>query len=211
MIYPIRYFGDPILRQVARPVAKFGPALDELAQNMIETMYDANGLGLAAPQIGLSLRLFVALETEPVPNGGDEEMDSDTLSPEEKRELWGVTAVHVLANPEISRRSGVQTGQDGCLSVPGLYIDALERDESITLQYQDLTGRQRTLNASGRFAHVLQHEHDHLEGILFFDRLPTAERREFMATHRAELAEIQRDAKALLRSLKRSVDTAGGR
>lgn len=211
MIYPIRYFGDPILRQVARPVTKFGPALDEFAQNMVETMYDANGLGLAAPQVGRSLRLFVALETEPVPNGGGEEMDSDTLSPEEKRELWGVTAVHVLANPEITRRSGVQTGQDGCLSVPGLYIDALERDESITLQYQDLTGRQRTLNASGRFAHVLQHEHDHLEGILFFDRLPTAERREFMATHRAELAEIQRDAKALLRSLKRPVGTASGR
>ena len=210
MIHPIRYYGDPVLRQAAKPVTSFDPELGELVKDMFETMYDANGIGLAAPQIGIPMRLFVALELGPPPENEDESEDLDDLTPEQKRSRWGVVGEHAMVNPDICHREGLQTGQDGCLSVPGLYIDELERDARITVRYQDLEGGERQLEAEGRFAHVLQHELDHLDGILFFDRLPAEERRAFMSQHRAELAEIQREAKALLKSLRQSKRTPVG-
>ena len=97
MIYPIRYYGDPVLRKVARPVTSFDDELEALSQDMLETMYDANGVGLAAPQIGLSKRLFVALQIEPLEDEEqDEAEDLAALSPEEKRKRWGVVAEHVM-------------------------------------------------------------------------------------------------------------------
>lgn len=200
MIYPIRYFGDPVLRRRAGKVTRFGAALDTLVASMLETMYDANGVGLAAPQIGLSRRLFVALETGPTDD--DEEGDEgDTI--EDKRRRWGVIAEHAMVNPRIVERSGSRHGQDGCLSLPGLFVEALERSERVRIRYQDTEGAWHERDAEGHFAHVLQHELDHLDGVLFFDRLPPAEREAFLANHRSEMAEFQREAKRLLKAVRR--------
>ncbi len=215
MIHPIRYFGDPVLRRRASPVTRFDAALEELAADMIETMYDANGVGLAAPQIGVPKRLFVALELEPAPADDDEfegepgaSADDEPApadeTPDEMRRRLGVVAEHVMINPVLVLREGVQYGQDGCLSVPGLYVEALRRDLRVHVRYQDVRGAWHELDADGHFAHVIQHEHDHLEGVLFFDHLDDDERRAFLEEHRSELADIQRQAKALLKELRRS-------
>ena len=202
MIYPIRYYGDPVLRKVARSVTSFDEELKALSQDMLETMYDANGVGLAAPQIGLSKRLFVALQIEPLEDEQDEADDLATLSPEEKRKRWGVVAEHVMVNPEITARSGEQFAQDGCLSVPGLFVSEMRRDDKVSVRFRDVTGEPRELDAEGHFAHVIQHELDHLNGVLFFDRLPEEARRLFMNEHRKELAALQREAKAMLKQFK---------
>lgn len=200
MILPIRYYGDPVLRKVARPVRHFDERLKVLAQDMLETMYDASGVGLAAPQVGVSERLFIALELKP-PSAETDAGPSgpEPKSAEEKKRQWGVVAEHIMVNPVITARSGEQFGQDGCLSLPGLSVPRLRRDLRVTVTYQDLDGRPQELSAEGHFAHVIQHELDHLDGILFFDRLPPAEKRAFLDEHRQALAELQREAKAFLK------------
>ena len=215
MIHPIRYFGDPVLRRRASPVTRFDDALERLAADMIETMYDANGVGLAAPQIGVSKRLFIALELAPdeppdegVPVDDVPTDDDDVPVPEDEtleamRQRLGVVAEHVMVNPAFTVRDGVQYGQDGCLSVPGLYVEAMRRDLHVRVRYQDVAGAWHELDADGHFAHVLQHEYDHLEGVLFFDRLADDERRVFLEEHRTELADMQRQAKALIKELRR--------
>jgi peptide deformylase len=203
VIYQVRLYGDPVLRKVATPVTVFDNRLKQLAEDLIETMYHYNGIGLAAPQIGISKRMFVACEFDQKlreDSKNDDETPPETL--EEKRERWGVIREHVMINPKISKREGEQEGADGCLSVPGLVIDDMKRDESLHVKYQDVEGNHHELTATGRFAHVIQHEYDHLEGILFFDRLPKAEKEKFMDEHREDLAEMQREAKAFLRELK---------
>jgi peptide deformylase len=203
VIYPVRYYGDPVLRKVATPITEFGDDLKALASDMMETMYEYNGVGLAAPQIGIAKRLFVALELGPVESDeADDEPEPEDLTAEEKRQRWGVIKEHVMVNPEILERDGIQYGQDGCLSLPGLYVERMQRDRSVTVRYQDTDGHVHTLHAEGHFAHVIQHEYDHLEGVLFFDRLPDAERQAFMEAHRQAFAEFQREARALLKRLK---------
>ena len=214
MIHPIRYFGDPVLRRRALPVTRFDDALARLADDMIETMYDAAGVGLAAPQIGVPKRLFVALQLEPeveedevgeeLASGDEAEPVPEDETPEQMRRRLGVLAEHVMVNPAFLLREGVQHGQDGCLSVPGVYVDALQRDLRVRVRYQDVEGAWHETDAEGHFAHVLQHEYDHLEGVLFFDRLEGAERQAFLEEHRAALADIQRQAKALLKELRAS-------
>ncbi|MBW7916652.1 MAG: peptide deformylase [Trueperaceae bacterium] len=202
MIHPIRLFGDPVLRRRAATVTDFDDDLAALAADMLETMYAAEGVGLAAPQIGVSRRLFVALQL-PTPEDGDDD---------EAR--WEARTEHVLVNPTITHRSGVQLGRDGCLSIPGLTALDVPRDLRVTVAYQDLRGEPRALTAEGYFAHVLQHEHDHLEGVLYFDHLPEPRRRAFLEEHRAELADMQRQAKALLRDRRAEppgTATASGR
>lgn len=185
MILPIRYYGDPVLRQPARPVKSFDGDLARLAKDMIETMHDDNGVGLAAPQVGVPLRMFVASEYR-----YDEEGDPELL------------ADHVLVNPKIVEREGSQLVQEGCLSIPGIYVDDMERDARVKLRYQDLNGDEREVETRGHLAQILQHETDHLDGVLFFDRLPRSKRDAFLEEHRAELAQIQRRAKALLKELR---------
>lgn len=220
MIHPIRYYGDPVLRRRALPVTRFDDALARLADDMIETMYDATGVGLAAPQIGVSKRLFVALQLEPDAEEGeagevgevaeelagsdDEDRIPEDETPEQMRRRLGVIAEHVMVNPTFVVREGVQHGQDGCLSVPGVYVDALRRDLRVRVRYQDVGGGWHETDAEGHFAHVLQHEYDHLEGVLFFDRLEGDERQAFLEEHRGALADIQRQAKALLKELRAS-------
>ncbi|HET8984230.1 MAG TPA: peptide deformylase [Trueperaceae bacterium] len=225
MIYPIRYYGDPILRRRASPVTTFDAALERLAADMIETMYAADGIGLAAPQIGIAQRMFVALEVaaneedeqetagqlaEPddaarAEQGGSADDDvadgyEQPETTEEKRRAWGVVKEHVIINPVMVSRSGRQFGRDGCLSLPGLIVEEVPRAQSVVLEYQDLSGNKQKLTAAGYFAHVLQHEFDHLEGVLFFDHLPPARRDLFLEENRTQLAEWQRDARARLKS-----------
>ena len=223
MIHPIRLYGDPVLRRSAAAVDRFDDDLARLADDMIETMHDANGVGLAGPQIGVSKRIFVAAELAPpsprdvrsfdaqaphpdtaeVPlegPGGEHADDDGDDGPE-------VLAVHVMVNPDIVERRGVQIAPDGCLSVPGLWVEEMERDAEVRVRFHDLAGAVHERDVAGHFAHVVQHELDHLDGILYFDRLPGDARRAFLEAHRTELAELQRRAKAHLRAL-RVADTA---
>ncbi|WP_243030802.1 peptide deformylase [Thermus altitudinis] len=188
MIYPIRLYGDPVLRKRARPVQDFG-GLKKLAEDMLETMFAARGVGLAAPQIGLSERLFVAVEYADEPEGEERPL----------RDL--VRRIYVVANPVITHREGQVEGLEGCLSLPGLYAEEVPRAERIRVVYQDEEGQERTLELEGYMARVFQHEVDHLEGILFFERLPKAKREAFLQEHRAELARMQKEARALLKEL----------
>lgn len=223
MIHPIRLYGDPVLRRTAVPVERFDEDLRRLAVDMIETMHDAHGVGLAAPQIGVSKRVFVAVElAEPVGDeddgfsgqasrseadgardtdgeGTDGEEDDAGASDDDAPE---VLAVHVMVNPEIVGRVGLQVAPDGCLSVPGLWIEEMERDAEVVVRYQDVDGAEHNRLARGHFAHVIQHELDHLDGVLYFDRLGADARRAFLETHRSELADLQRRAKALLKELR---------
>ncbi len=203
MIYKVRLYGDPVLKKVATPITVFDTKLKQLANDLVETMYHYNGIGLAAPQVGISKRIFIACEFDQQlreESKKDEENPPETI--EEKRKSWGVIKEHVMVNPKVSKREGEQEGADGCLSVPGLLIEDMKRDESLHVKYQDLEGNHHELDATGRFAHVIQHEYDHLEGKLFFERLPKAEKEAFIEEHREELLEMQREAKAFLRELK---------
>lgn len=216
MIYPIVLYGDPILRRRASPVKDFGPDLATLAQDMIETMYAADGVGLAAPQIGLPLRMFVAIEVagrqddDALEGQVMDEPDDDELTPEQKRSAWGVVAEHVIVNPTITLSDDKQLGRDGCLSLPGLSVEDVPRAQSVVLEYQDVSGQPHRLEAEGYFAHVLQHEYDHLEGVLYFDHLPADRRESFLTENRSTLAAWQREARALAkeRSSARAVRAA---
>ncbi|GLV48540.1 peptide deformylase [Thermus sp. LT1-2-5] len=188
MIYPIRLYGDPVLRKRAQPVRDFS-RVKRLAEDMLETMFDARGVGLAAPQIGLSERLFVAVEYADEPE-------------EEERPLRDlVRRVYVVANPVLLYREGEVEGTEGCLSLPGLYSEEVPRAERIRVAYQDEEGTPRTLELEGYMARVFQHEMDHLDGVLFFERLPKPKREAFLEANRAELARMQKEARALLKEL----------
>jgi len=190
MIYPIRLYGDPVLRRRARPVQDFS-GIKKLAEDMLETMFEARGVGLAAPQIGLSQRLFVAVEYADEPEGEERPL----------RDL--VRQVHVVVNPVLLHREGEVEGLEGCLSLPGLYAEDVPRAERIQVAFQDEEGRERVLELEGYMARVFQHEMDHLDGILFFERLPKARREAFLEENRAELARMQKEARALLKELSR--------
>ena len=139
---------NPILRQKAKKVHRFDSSIQKLVDDMFETMHSANGAGLAAPQIDLSIRLFVA-------------------EYEERR--------IVIVNPEIVKAEGEVLGSEGCLSIPGYYGDNIRRAESIIVKGQDIHGKNIRIRAEGWLARIMQHEIDHLDGILFLDRLDRPE------------------------------------
>ena len=139
-------YPDKRLRQIAKPVTEFNDRLHTLSEDMAETMYDAPGIGLAAVQVNVALRLIV--------------MD---LSEEKNR-------LQVLVNPEIIKREGCVSTQEGCLSVPEIYAD-VERAEKITLRAQDLNGKPFEIVADELLAVCVQHEIDHLNGKVFVDYL----------------------------------------
>ena len=146
-------FPDPVLRQKAKKISTFDDSLQNLASDMIETMYDAPGVGLAAPQIGESIQLIVV-------NASLDEDGKESM---------------VMVNPEITEKEGTQVDEEGCLSVLDLTA-SVKRSKKITVCYQDITGEEQELTAEDRFAVVLQHEIDHLHGILFIDHLSTLKR-----------------------------------
>jgi peptide deformylase len=150
-------FADaPVLRQKARRVRKFDAALRELVADMFETMHAASGVGLAAPQVGVSLRLFV------VEIPADEEAGTPARQ-------------YVLCNPEIVKAVGEETEEEGCLSLPG-YVGEVTRAAVVTVKGFDDNGKAVRVRGEGLLARALQHELDHLDGILFIDRLESLDK-----------------------------------
>lgn len=139
---------NPILRQKAKKVHRFDPSLQKLIEDMFETMYDANGVGLAAPQIGISIRVFVA------------EYEDRKIA---------------IFNPEIIKAEGEALGTEGCLSIPGYVGDNIRRATKVVVKGQDVRGKTIRLSAEDWLARIIQHETDHLNGILFTDLLDRAE------------------------------------
>jgi peptide deformylase len=157
---PIITYPDPVLTTVATDVTEFNDELKELCKNMLYTMYHAPGIGLAAPQIGLSKRLFVV----DVDFSREEtEVDSDEY-------VLGEFNPKIFINPRIIKTEGETTYQEGCLSLPGIYED-VKRFEKIEVEYQDTDGNKHTIEADELFSICIQHENDHLDGKVFIDRL----------------------------------------
>ena len=164
-------YPNPILKKVAEPVTRFDEKLEQLCKNMLYTMYSVPGIGLAAPQVGVSQRIFVMdvdHEKERVENTSTESR------PHEAYQYSHLNA-HIFINPVIVNKQGSTTYREGCLSVPGIYED-VNRSESITVHYQCLKGQRHTLNAEGLLAICTQHENDHLDGIVFLERLSLLKR-----------------------------------
>lgn len=139
---------NPILRRKAKKIHHFDPSIQKLMNEMFEIMHEANGVGLAAPQIAQSIRVFVA------------EFEDRKVA---------------MVNPEIVKAEGETLGREGCLSIPGYYGDNIRRAEKVVVKGQDARGKAIKVNAEGWFARVLQHEIDHLDGVLFLDRLDRPE------------------------------------
>ena len=167
MILPIVAYGDPVLRKVAKEIDANYPNLEELIANMRQTMYNASGVGIAAPQIGKSIRLFVIDAT---PFAEDED-----LSPEDQAQLKDFNKVFI--NPKVIDEDGDEWAfNEGCLSIPDIREDVF-RQESVTFEYQDENFVKHTKTLTGVAARVFQHEYDHLEGILFTDKLSSLKKR----------------------------------
>lgn len=161
MIIPIYGYGEPVLRQVAAAISPDYPNLKEIIANMYDTMYNAYGVGLAAPQVGMAIRLFV-IDTEPF-------SDSSDLSNEEKEQLKNFKKTFI--NAKILKEEGEEwVFNEGCLSIPDVREDVY-RKERITMEYCEEDFVMKTEVFDGLIARVIQHEYDHIEGILFTDKI----------------------------------------
>lgn len=167
MILPIVAYGDPILKKKATEITKDYPQFDKLLENMFETMYNANGVGLAAPQIGLPIRLFL-VDTSPFSEDQD-------LTLVEQNELKNFKRVFI--NPKITHEEGKEWAfNEGCLSIPDVREDVY-RKPTITIEYLDENFKVHTHSFNGLIARVIQHEYDHIEGVLFTDKLSSLKKR----------------------------------
>lgn len=161
MILPIYGYGDPVLRKVGKEISADYPNLQELIVNMYATMYNAYGVGLAAPQIGFAIRLFI-IDTEPF-------SDSEDLTQQEQDQLKGFKQTFI--NAKMIKEEGDEWSfNEGCLSIPDVREDVY-RNEKITLEFYDENFNKRTETYDGLIARVIQHEYDHIEGILFTDKI----------------------------------------
>jgi len=160
MKYPVTVYGDPLLRKKAKEITKDYPNLEEVIENMWETMYYSDGVGLAAPQVGLSIRLFVIDAS----SGADEEPELKDFK-------------KVFINPEILNKEGDEwVMNEGCLSLPEIRED-VERPNEVTIRYFDENFVEHTETYKGFAGRVIQHEYDHLEGVLFVDYLSPLRKR----------------------------------
>ncbi len=167
MILPILAYGDPVLRKVGKDITKDYPKLDELISNMKETMKNAQGVGLAAPQIGRDIRLFL-IDASPF-------AESDELEEEEKLFLQGFNRIFI--NAQIIDEEGDEwVFNEGCLSIPNINEDVF-RNETINIEYLNENFEKKTDTLSGLAARIFQHEYDHIEGILFTDKLSSLKKR----------------------------------
>jgi peptide deformylase len=167
MILPIVAYGSPVLKKKASDISKDYPKLDELIENMFETMYNANGVGLAAPQVGLSIRLFV-IDAKPF-------AQDESLSEEEVKELESFKRVFII--PKLIEENGLEWDfNEGCLSIPDVHEDIFRKPE-IKIEYLDRDLNRQTETLNGLPARVVQHEYDHIEGILFTDRISSLKKR----------------------------------
>jgi len=154
-IRPITLYGHPLLRLKTDPVAEVNESVRELVDDMIETMHAADGIGLAAPQVAESMRICIV---------NMEQIEETEAEPK------------AFLNPEILDSDGTSTMEEGCLSIPDIREDVI-RPERIKLKYQDLSGREHEEEVDGLLARVLQHEIDHLDGVLFVDRIAPIKRK----------------------------------
>ena len=167
MILPIVAYGDPVLRKVAVEIDENYPDLEKLISNMRETMYNASGVGLAAPQIGKAIRLFL-IDASPF-------AEDEDLSEKDRAVLK--TFNKVFINAKIIEEEGDElTFNEGCLSIPDVREDVTRKD-SITISYMDESFKKHTETYDGILARIIQHEYDHIEGILFTDKLSSLKKR----------------------------------
>ncbi|MFD1095374.1 peptide deformylase [Salegentibacter chungangensis] len=167
MILPIVAYGDPVLRKKCKEISKDYPKLDELIENMWETMYNAYGVGLAAPQIGRPIRLFLV---DASPFADDENIDE-----KEREELKKLKKTFI--NARIVEEEGEEWAfNEGCLSIPEIREDVFRKPQ-ITIEYQDEDFKEHREVYTGLAARVIQHEYDHIEGILFTDKLSSLKKR----------------------------------
>jgi len=167
MILPIVAYGDAVLKKKAKDIAKDYPKLDALIENMYETMYGAFGVGLAAPQIGLPIRMFL-VDTEPF-------SEDDDLSEKDKEQMKNFKKTFI--NAQILEEDGDEWAfNEGCLSIPDVREDVF-RQPKIKIQYQDENFEIHVEEYEGLIARVIQHEYDHIEGILFTDKLSSFKKR----------------------------------
>jgi len=167
MILPIVAYGTPVLKKKAAAIPADYEGLDALIENMWETMYAANGVGLAAPQVGISLRLFV-IDASPF-------ADDEELSLEEQTILKGFKKVFI--NAKVEEEVGEEWAfNEGCLSIPDVRED-VKRKEQLIIRYEDEKGNEYIETYTGLAARVIQHEYDHIEGILFTDKLSPLKKR----------------------------------
>ena len=166
----IVHYPEPVLKEKSLPVTEFNDELKLLAADMVETMYDAPGVGLAAPQVGVLKRLIIL----------------DCSAKEEDNDLI------IAVNPEIVAGSGESLEEEGCLSVPGFYA-SVKRYSEVTMRYQDTDGNAHERQATDLLAVGIQHEIDHLEGVLFVDRLSPLKRSMFKKKYLKMLKEREAD------------------
>lgn len=167
MIVPIVGYGDPVLRKRGENIAENHPNLEEIIANMYQTMDNANGVGLAAPQVGMPIRLFV-VDCEPF-------SDFENITEEEAQFLANFRKVFI--NAEIIEESGEEWAfNEGCLSIPDVNEDVY-RKERITITYRDENFTEKTETYDGLAARVIQHEYDHIEGILFTDKISSLKKK----------------------------------
>jgi len=187
MILEILQYGDPILRVKGERIERIDERIRELARNMIETMHEAHGVGLAAQQVGQPLQLTVldvsAVEDRP----STLKLSGKDVDPKSAMPL-------VLINPEVELRSETEVGVEGCLSFPEITGD-IERAQSVLVRAQTLEGAMFQIEASGLLARAIQHEHDHLYGVLFIDRMSSAAK----AALSSRLRRLQKETKRGIR------------
>jgi len=161
---PVCIYGNPALRRKSDPVTEVDDEIRQLARDLLETMYRSRGVGLAAQQIGRTEAVLVI----------DTAQGSDN-DPEQPRENPDVPMPLVMINPEITAKTGEETGDEGCLSFPEIYVK-IKRAAEVTASYTDLDNRTQTVCASGLLARAIQHEIDHLNGVLLVDRMSVVQR-----------------------------------
>jgi peptide deformylase len=169
MILPIVVYGDPVLRKVAEDIEKDYPNLDQLIKDMFDTMYAASGVGLAAPQVGKPIRLFI-VDTEPfVTDEDDEDYDEDEFTPAERKQLKAFKKIFINARI-VDEQGEPWKFREGCLSIPKIREEVLRKD-TVTIEYLDENFKKHTETYDGLIARVIQHEYDHIQGVLFTDKI----------------------------------------
>ena len=167
MILPIVAYGDPVLRKETEEITKDYPNLDAVLENMFETMYEARGIGLAAPQVNIPIRLFI-VDATPFE-------DDEDLSEEEQK--FVSTFKRAFINARIVEESGDEWAfNEGCLSIPDVREDVF-RKPNIVMEYEDENFKKHKESFSGIVARIIQHEYDHIEGVLFTDKLSPLKKR----------------------------------
>lgn len=173
MVLPIVVYGDPVLRKVGVDIDKNYEGLDQLIKDMFETMYKAKGVGLAAPQVGRAIRLFI-VDTEPFAESDDDDED-DEFTPEQKKELKAFKKVFI--NARILDEDGEEWKfSEGCLSIPKIREDVSRKPE-IEIEYYDENFKKHVEKYNGVIARVIQHEYDHIDGKLFTDKISPFKRK----------------------------------